>query len=114
MTKLPPSDTGACGQYRGARRHTRKGEETCPACKEARRDYQRKRLGIEGITGAINANDLIEEIEFFLSAGRGQYEILKAIGNPKPDTLKQRLARHGRSDLATRIYNMDEEGVWAA
>lgn len=33
---------GACGDYRGAVRHRRLGEEPCDACREGERDYRRR------------------------------------------------------------------------
>ena len=113
----PPTDTGACGEPRGMNRHRRKNEKSCSACKRAVNDYQRKRQGLPDMPDkplTLSAQDLIEEIEFFLSISRGQHEILNAIGNPKPDALKNRLQRHGRHDLIPRIYHMDQIGVWAA
>lgn len=107
----PPTDTGACGEYRGYKRHFRQNETPCPLCKEASRTYQRRILGIQG---RMPAEDIIEEIDFFLSAGRGQHEILNAIGNPTTDTLKQLLHRNKRPDLITKVFKMDEIGVWAA
>jgi hypothetical protein len=111
MTKLPPSDTGACGEYKGVRRHYRRNENPCPDCAEAGRAYQRNRLGI---TGIITTQTLIEEIEFLLKCGCGEHDILKAIGNPTPKTLTARLRRAGRQDLTNRVLRMDEIGVWAA
>jgi len=110
----PPTETGACGEPRGHKRHLRKNEHPCTRCKRAVAIYQRTRLGLTPTPDPLTAQDLIEEIEFFLSAGRGQHEILNAVGNPKPDALKQRLQRHGRHDLIPRIYHMDQIGVWAA
>lgn len=37
--KLPPTDTGACGEYRGVARHRRRGEQLCLACYEAQTLY---------------------------------------------------------------------------
>jgi hypothetical protein len=34
--QLSPTDTGACGEYRGYSRHLRKGEQPCPACTDAK------------------------------------------------------------------------------
>jgi hypothetical protein len=41
--KLAPSDTGACGEYRGAMRHRRRGENYCEPCRAATAAYDSAR-----------------------------------------------------------------------
>lgn len=40
QTKLPPTDTGRCGEYAGYQRHQKRGETPCEACLKSKRDYE--------------------------------------------------------------------------
>jgi hypothetical protein len=111
-TRLPPTDTGACGEFRGAKRHGRRGEQNCNPCRtaytaheRARRAARRKEAGKPTRTQAAeqNTQTIIEEIEFFLQCGEGEHAILTAL-NTTTHTLKRRLHRAGRADLITRIF----------
>lgn len=110
--KQPPTDTGVCGEYRGVRRHQRRGQQLCPPCQNAfttynraRKDKAREALGkpTRAEESHANTRTIIEEIEFFLQCGEGEHAILRALRTTQP-TLKRRLQRAKRTDLMPRIF----------
>lgn len=111
-TRLPPTDTGACGEFRGAKRHGRRGEQNCDPCRtaytaheRARKAKRREDAGKPSMAqaSAQRTQAIIEEIEFFLQCGEGEHAILTAL-NTTESTLKRRLQRVKRTDLMPRIF----------
>lgn len=105
-TKLPPTDTGRCGEYAGLRRHERRGETPCEPCKQGRRERDNARRRAKGIPSreeTVRASVLIEEIEFLIQCGEGEHRILQATGL-KQATIERQLDRHKRRDLYHAIF----------
>lgn len=111
-TRLPPTDTGACGEFRGAKRHGRRGEQNCDPCRTAYTAHERaRRAALRASAGKPTRTQsaeqstqaIIEEIEFFLQCGEGEHAILTALETTQT-TLKRRLHRAKRADLMPRIF----------
>lgn len=106
--KAPAVHRDTCGTPAGYRAHTHRGEERCEPCKKAwtKNCEQYRRASTP------RTQILIEEIEWLLKAHQGQHYILKAVGYVgRESTLRGRLEKHNRADLARRLLNMEDQAA---
>jgi len=105
-----PLQLQPCGTPAAYKRHYKNGETPCEPCHTAhlKADEQyRRRKGMKA-TNHTPIQDLIDEILFLLHCGEGEHAILKATGyQTRPGSLRDRLQRHGRTDLYNRITNYE-------
>lgn len=110
-----------CGSPRGYRAHKRRGEDACQPCKtsvaayergrqQARREARAKGEVIPGPgrplgekPGAVEV--FLAEVEHLIEARQGWGRICAAF-DTTPQNLERRLMKHGRGDLATRIFGV--------
>lgn len=108
--KPAPRKVQPCGTPAAWRRHRRNNETPCQPCTDAihAHDQGRKKRPNKGIytmgTQPTSA-ELIQEILFLLNAGEGEARILAATGyTGRAPSLRSRLSRERRNDLAARIF----------
>ena len=90
-----------CGTDKGARIHTARHEKACEPCRAFRRERRNTKAGTRSL---VTAEEVIAEIEWFLSLNQGTHHIIKALGYVgKENSLERRLHHHGRGDLAKRL-----------
>jgi len=118
--KLPPTDTGRCGEYAGYRRHRHRGQHPCTPCAQAAADYDRARRAhtrkprppkpqpVEEDPKPTPDEIRATEIEFLLGCGEGEHAIAKALG-VKPDSLRRQLHRDGNAHLIPQVFAYAEE-----
>lgn len=99
MTKLPPTDTGACGTHRGYMRHYRRRERGCRECRDAVNQYTKARTQRPELDPT--AAEIAEEIEHLHRLGQGTHYILQAIKCSNIHSLQDRLRHNGHHKAAT-------------
>lgn len=97
-----------CGTPAAWRRHRRRNEEACEPCTQAiraaNRERKRRLYGYKPRPEPTGPA-LVEELTFLLNAGEGEARILEATGyTGRAPSLRSRLSREGRPDLAARIF----------
>ena len=97
----PTTSRPECGTDKGIRLHTKHHEPGCEPC----RAYRRERRNAEAGTRArVTVEEVIAEIEWFLTLNQGTHHIINALGyTGKEASLERRLQNHGRHDLAKRL-----------
>jgi len=106
--KNPTVYRETCGTAAGYRAHTHRGEERCEPCKKA----WTKNCDKYRRPTTPNSQVLIEEIEWLLKAHQGSHYILKAVGyTGREGTLRSRLEKHNRADLARRLLRMEDQAA---
>lgn len=106
--KNPTIHRDTCGTEKGYRAHQRNKEERCQPCRTAWNNRCKKYTP----EPPPKAAEVIEEIEWLLKAHQGTHYILKAIGyTGREHSLKSRLEKHRRPDLARRLLNMEDQAA---
>ena len=102
--KNPTVARDICGTERGYRWHTKYNEERCQPCKAAWTERCKKYAPEYG----PSSKEVAAEIDWLLSLNQGQHYTIKAIGYVGREvSLKSRLLRAGRPDLATKLAIME-------
>lgn len=102
--KNPPVIRDICGTNTGYRRHGKHNEERCQPCKNAWTERCKKYAPEAG----PSAEEVAAEIDWLLSLNQGHHYTIRAVGYlGREVSLKSRLLRAGRPDLATQLAIMD-------
>ena len=104
----PTTRRDTCGTVQGYRAHQRNHEVRCTPCRTVWNERCKKYRPEPRPTSQV----LIEEIEWLLKAHQGSHYILKAVGyTGRENTLRSRLEKHHRADLARRLLNMEDQAA---
>jgi hypothetical protein len=112
----------ACGDHNGYRAHKNRGEDACDACKAGAAAYERGRRKARAAAKAAGLTlagpgrprrddgNFIAEVEHLAYSGEGWGPIC-TLFRLTPAALERRLMRHGRHDLATRIFGTERYNI---